>query len=156
MTRQPQSLPAHITAFLAQHSTLTLATVGPEGQPQAAALFFAADEDGSLVFVSGAQSRHSLNLEAEARAAVTVHNETWNWQAIAGVQMEGRVHRIPPGLGREQAWEAYRAKFPFVAEFEAEVARSEFYRFVPEWVRLIDNSVRFGFREEFSLGPDRP
>jgi uncharacterized protein YhbP (UPF0306 family) len=156
MTRQPPPLPPNFIAFLARHSTLTLATTSAEGQPQAAPLFYAADPDGSLVFVSGAKSRHSLNLAADARAAAAVYGESWNWQAIAGVQMEGRVHLIPAGPGREQAWKTYRTKFPFVAEFEAEVARSEFHRFVPEWARLIDNSVRFGYREEISLESAQP
>jgi uncharacterized protein YhbP (UPF0306 family) len=77
--------------------------------------------------------------------------ETWDCHEIAGVQMEVRAHRVPAGSGREQAWETFRAKFPFVSEFEAEVSRSEFYRFVPEWIRLIDNRVRFGHKEEATL-----
>ena len=45
----------------------------------------------------------------------------------------------------------YKAKFPFVVEFEGEVSRSEFYRFVPKWIRLIDNKVQFGYKEEIEL-----
>jgi len=32
--------------------------------------------------------------------------------------------------------------------------RSEFYRFVPKWIRLIDNNVAFGHKEEFALIAD--
>jgi pyridoxine/pyridoxamine 5'-phosphate oxidase len=56
-----------VNAFLAARSTMTLATVDGEGRPQAAAVFFAAEADGSLVFVSGAKSRHGLNIEANGR-----------------------------------------------------------------------------------------
>ena len=69
---------------------------------------------------------------------------------ITGLQMEGTVSVILAGPGREAAWRTYRAKFPFVTEFEDEVSRSTFYRVRPRWVRLIDNSVRFGHKEEFS------
>ncbi len=144
-------LPDNIRAFLAAHSTLALSTVNAEGLPQSAPLFFAVDDDGSLLFVSSPKSRHSLNIAADSKAAVTVHNETWSWEKIAGVQMEGEVHLVPAGPGREQAWEVYKAKFPFVAEFEGEVSRSEFYRFAPKWARLIDNSVQFGYKEEIEL-----
>ena len=145
------ALPDNVRAFLAAHSTLALSTVNAEGSPQSAPLFFAVDEDGSLLFVSSPKSRHSLNIAADSHAAVTMYNETWTWEEIAGVQMEGHVHHLPAGPGREHAWEVYKAKFPFVVEFEDEVSRSEFYRFVPKWVRLIDNSVQFGYKEEIEL-----
>ena len=151
MDKRTAKLQEKITEFLAKRSTMTLATVNAEGQPQAAALFFATEDDGSLVFVSSPKSRHGANITLNGRAAVAIHGETWDWKEIAGVQMEGEVHRIPPGMGRERAWEVYKAKFPFVIEFALEVMRSEFYRFVPKWVRLIDNSVRFGYKEEIIL-----
>ncbi len=146
-----ENLKPTIQNFLAAHSTLALSTVDADGLPQSAPLFFATDDDGSLLFVSSPKSRHSLNITANSHAAVTVHNETWDWKEIAGVQMEGEVHHLPAGPGRERAWEVYKAKFPFVVEFEDEVSRSEFYRFVPKWVRLIDNSVQFGYKEEMEL-----
>ena len=35
-------------------------------------------------------------------------------------------------------------------EFKKEIASSIWFRIVPGWIGLIDNSVRFGYREEFS------
>ena len=154
MEVNPQlELLAKIRHFLAQRSTLTLATVDEEGQPHAAALFFAEAEDHTFIFLSGLKSRHSLNVAHNGLAAVTVQGETWNWREIAGVQMRGTVTLIPAGTPRERTWEIYKAKFPFVSEFETEVSRSEFYRFQPHWIRLIDNSLRFGYREEMDLRP---
>jgi uncharacterized protein YhbP (UPF0306 family) len=139
-----------VREFLAAHSTMTLATVNADGLPEASSLFYATDDD-TLIWVSGQRSRHSLNLVARTSAAITVHNETWNWTEIAGLQLEGEASLIPLGLGRERAWEVYKTKFPFVEEFVDEISRSEFYRFVPHWIRLIDNSVRFGYREEIDM-----
>jgi uncharacterized protein len=136
----------------ARHSTLTLATTTASGLPQAAPLFFAAADDGSLIFISGAESRHSVNIAANNKAAVTIHGDTWDWNEIVGMQMEGSVGAIPAGPERDAAWETYKAKFPFVVNFENDVARSHFYRFTPRWVRLIDNRVRFGYKEEFTVG----
>jgi uncharacterized protein YhbP (UPF0306 family) len=140
-----------VVNVLARHSTLTLATIAAGGLPEAAPLFFAADDDGSLLFVSGAESRHSVNIAANGKAAVAIYGEARSWNDIIGLQMEGVVSAIPAGPERERAWVTYRAKFPFVVEFEAEVSRSTFYRFTPRWVRLIDNSVRFGYKEEFTV-----
>ena len=140
-----------VVNLLAKHSTLTLATTTASGLPGAAPLFFAAAVDGSLLFVSGAESRHSLNIAANGKAAVAIYGETRSWNDIIGLQMEGVVSAIPAGPEREAAWVTYRAKFPFVVDFEAEVSRSTFYRFTPRWVRLIDNGVRFGYKEEFTV-----
>jgi uncharacterized protein YhbP (UPF0306 family) len=140
-----------IRSFLAGQSTLSLATLGPDGHPQAASLFFVADDQLCLYWTSGPHSRHSLNLAHDARAAVTVHASVWSWTEIRGVQMEGQVERLPAGEAWQAAWQRYLAKFPFVREFQAEVSRSNFYRFTPEWVRLVDNSQGFGHKDEFRL-----
>jgi uncharacterized protein len=139
---------AAIAAFLAAHSTLTLATLGPLGQPMAASLFFAADPQLRLYWASGPNSRHSQNAARQPTVAVTVHNETRTWTEIAGVQMEGKVGVVAAGPDWRAAWNVYLAKFPFAHEFQAEISRSNFYVFTPFWVRLIDNRRGFGHKEE--------
>jgi uncharacterized protein YhbP (UPF0306 family) len=147
-----QDILREVHEFLNRRSTVTLATVNPDGHPQAAALFFATD-DQTLIFLSSAKSRHGRNVVETGRAAVTVQGETWDWRKIAGVQMEGEVALIPAGPSWEWAWQVYKAKFPFVVEFRDEASRSDFFRFTPHWLRLIDNSVEFGYHEEINLGP---
>ncbi len=113
-------------------------------------LFFVAEPDLALIFVTGPRSRHSLNLSHNPAAAVTIHRLTWSHVEISGVQMEGRVQRLPAGSLRKAALELYIGKFRFVEkEFADDVSRSELCRFRPNWMRLIDNSVRFGYQEEF-------
>ena len=130
---------------------MTLATVEPDGQPLAGNLFVAAKDDLSLVFTAGARSRHSLALMAHPRAAVTVYRETWDWATLQGVQMEGRVEHLAVGPTREAAWRLFLEKFSFASSHADEISRSEFYRFVPRWVRLLDHNVEFGYRVEARL-----
>jgi uncharacterized protein YhbP (UPF0306 family) len=118
----------------------------------AADLFFASDDALRLYWTSGTSSRHSRNLAGLARVAVTVHGETWRWTEIAGVQMEGEAAVVPAGPAWTEAWERYRAKFPFVDDFQAEVSRANFYVLTPRWVRLIDNSRGFGHKVELRPG----
>lgn len=154
-----------ICNFLSAHSTLTLGTVDAQGRPMAASLFFVSDAALNVYWVSGAHSRHSLNLAASPypRAALTVHNTTWTWTEIAGVQLEGTVSVVPAGPAWQAVWDRYLVKFPFVGEFQAEVSRSNFYHFIPVWARLTDNSRGFGHKEEVHFsqtpvqqGPTRP
>ena len=144
---------AAIGAFLAAHSTLTLATLGADGQPMAANLFFAAEVDLRVFWVSGNASRHSQNLTRQPRVAITIANESWSWTELAGVQMEGRVAVVPAGADWQAAWSLYQAKFPFTVDFQAEVSRSNFYVFTPVWMRLVDNSRGFGHKEEIGTPP---
>jgi uncharacterized protein YhbP (UPF0306 family) len=141
---------AELLAFLKDCSTLVLATTAPNGQPQAASLFFAAGDDLRLYWTSSPTSRHSQNLARDPRAAVTVSAQTWAWTEIVGVQMEGEAMVVGEGA-RQTAWDLFSSKFNFAAEFQAEIARSNFYVFTPHWARLIDNSQGFGHKEEIKI-----
>jgi uncharacterized protein len=143
--------PAGLCAFLAAHSTLSLATLGPDGQPMVASLFFVTDDWPRIYWLSAASSRHSRNLAERPRAAISVHAATWRWTEIVGVQLEGTVAVVPPGADWQAAWERYVAKFPFAVEFQAELARSSLYRLTPRWARLVDNAQGFGHKDELEF-----
>ncbi len=140
-----------VSALLRKHTTLTIATVDREAWPQAADVFYVNDDALRLYFVSGEKSRHSLNLARVSRVAVTIHNETWDWRDIQGVQIEGEARAITDPDERDRAWSLFRAKFPFVADFVDQIVRSSFYVVVPKWVRLVDNTRGLDHREELRL-----
>jgi hypothetical protein len=137
-----------LRAFLAAHSTLTLATVSAEGTPLAAALFFVADDALNLFFVSSPDSRHAQAIARQPRVALSVHAETWAWRDIAGLQLEGLAAALD-GAERAAALALYAVKFPFVAEMGSRLADSTCYQVTPLWLRWIDNRLGFGHREEW-------
>ena len=151
MTRLNDAARAEVTAFLKKHTTLTIATVDREAMPQAANVFFVSDDTLNLYWISGEKSRHSQNLERVSHIAVTIHNETWDWRDIHGVQIEGLARRLTDPDETDRAWALFRAKFPFTAEFTDQIARSSFYVVKPQWLRVIDNSKYFGHQEEYTL-----
>jgi hypothetical protein len=61
------------------------------------------------------------------------------------------VYRVEPGPEWEQAWQAYRAKFPFVAQLKTVVARTILYALKPTWMRLVDSRIAFGYKQEWML-----
>ena len=138
-------------------STMTLATAGASGQPHATPVYFAAllppkaVQAPLLYFFSEADARHSRELERDARAAASIYPESHDWQEIRGLQLHGWVSPARPGAEWNAGWEAYQQKFPFVAGLKIVVARNRFYIFHPTWIRLVDNSRRFGFRQEWSF-----
>jgi uncharacterized protein YhbP (UPF0306 family) len=130
---------------------MTLATTGPDGQPHAAPVYFAADEALRLYFFSGEDSRHGQDLAADPRLAAAIYPECFGWQAIRGLQLRGTARPVPPGAEWEAGWQCYTTKFPFVVEMKEAVASTRLYIFVPQWVRLVDNRQGFGFKQEWDL-----
>jgi uncharacterized protein YhbP (UPF0306 family) len=153
-----------LAAFLAAHTTVTLATVGVNGTPAAAAVFYAHDADLNLYFLSEERTQHGLNLTANPLVAGTIQSNGEDWRTIKGLQLRG-VARLVPGdashLAGELAHAAaiYCRKFAFVGALLAgaegpgvltgPLVSARFWVLRPSWLRLIDNTVRFGFKEEW-------
>lgn len=135
-------------------TTLALGTAGPGGTPFGTPVFFAADRDLALVFFSDPDTLHVQHLVGRPDASATIYPATGDWMEIRGLQVAGTVERILPGDGWERAWAAYVAKFPFVAELRPIVDASWLLALRPTWIRLIDNRRGFGFKCEWTRGPD--
>jgi uncharacterized protein len=132
-------------------STMTIATSGASGEPHAAAVYFASDEQPNLYFFSDTESQHIRDIAQGGRAAVTIYPECFDWKDIRGLQLRGTVSRVPEGPAWENAWERYLAKFPFVSDLQVEIQANALYVFTPHWIRLVDNRQGFGYKQEWNL-----
>ncbi len=149
---------SRIAAFLASHTTLTLATIGPDG-PAAAAVFYAADANLNLYFLSEQETQHSRNLLADPRVAGTIQADDQDWRGLQGMQVRGEASLAPTGE-LPHAAAVYGSKFAFIGALLAgaqgpgalvgPLARARFWVLRPNWLRLVDNTVRFGFKEELA------
>ena len=134
--------------LLKGQSTLALASVGADGAPQVAPLFYVCGDDLRLYWFSSTSSEHSKNVERNSAAAVTVYVPTDQWQEIRGVQMRGRVSVVADGERRGSIQKQYTERFQLGTVFEALIARTTLYEFRPSWVRYIDNSKHVGYKVE--------
>ena len=136
-----------VLEFLSGHNTMTLATVGEDGQPHAAALFYAFTSDLHIIFLSQPETLHARHIGSSANVAVTVHADNQDWQNITGLQMHGWASRAD-----DAARTVYLSRFPFIARTQA-LARAlksvQFYEIRPTWIRLIDNRLGFGHKQEW-------
>lgn len=145
------ALRAQVLDYLATHHAMSIASQGEEGV-WAAAVFYV--NDGlRLYFLSSPSTRHSRNIARDGRVAVTIHEDCADWPQIKGIQAEGRAVEIA-GDEERRARALYGAKFPVVgklAQAPAAIvkafAKVRWYRFEPERLYFIDNSVGFGHRE---------
>jgi uncharacterized protein YhbP (UPF0306 family) len=153
-------LRSRLSEFLGRHDTMTLATVGPDGEPQAAAVFYAVDDELNFYFLSDPNARHSRNLQRESRTAATIQADRQNWQEIRGLQIEGAVRPVDGAGEKARAVRAFAERFGFLRgllgddpvdaprTLRGPLASSRFYILRPAWIRLIDNTQGFGHKDE--------
>jgi uncharacterized protein len=147
-----------ITDFLAAHTTMTLATAGPDGAPAAAAVFYAHDEALNLYFLSEERTKHGQNMLTQPQVAAAIHADGQDWRSIRGAQVRGTASPVAAGE-LAHAMTVYGRKYAFVAALLAgtggpgvlggPLAKARFWVLRPSWIRSIDNTVRFGFKEEW-------
>ena len=150
-----------IDTFLRAHNTLSLATTRAE-RPWAASVFFASDAALNLYFVTDPKTQHGSDLSHNARVAGTINADCERWAEIRGVQLTGTATQVDT-TDRQQVLQVYLAKFAEVDQLIRDpqsdqdrligerLAATPFYQLRPDWVRLIDNTRRFGFKQELTL-----
>lgn len=120
---------AQIT-FVREAAIGVVASVAPDGEPQAATVKMTADACGAVLFATLRTSRKATNLQADPRFAIVVQ------QPGASLQIEGTVEE-PRGPEAATAREQYLAEFPE----EVERAHGEEFallRAIPTWARMTD------------------
>jgi uncharacterized protein YhbP (UPF0306 family) len=140
-----------IAALLHEESTLALATTDKDGQPCATPLFYIADEELTLFWLSSETSLHSENLKRTTSAVATIYRHTDNWKEIRGVQLRGSVTVIVDPERRRAPIKAYCERFQLGAVFKTAISRCSLYALRPVFFRYIDNSKVFGHRFEIAL-----
>lgn len=149
--------------LIRSQTTVTLATAR-EDVPWAAPVYYV-NEGFNLYFFSSPESRHIQESSEGAQVAAAIYCPASSWQEIRGVQMSGMIRHVPMGPQALRAFRAYMRKYPFTADFFETTQgidlrgllqrfRVRLYRFEPSLVYYLDNSIRFGFREEVLVQQD--
>lgn len=91
--------PEEISDFIERNRTATLATLGPEGHPHLAAMWFAVI-DGDLWFETKSRSQKAVNLRRDARLTVSIEDGL-TYDTLRGVSIEGTAEIVED---REALW----------------------------------------------------
>jgi uncharacterized protein YhbP (UPF0306 family) len=145
---------AQVAALLREETTLSLATTGSNGEACVAPLFYIADDELSLYWLSSESNLHSLNLTRSPHAAATVCRQARSWREICGVQMSGTAGIVTEPERRTALVEAYCERFKLGRIFRLAIRRSALYVYEPEVFRFIDNAKGFGSKFELTRSPD--
>ena len=141
-------------------STMTLATA-QENTAWAAPVYYVFCRS-AFYFFSDPESRHIQESLAGCLASAAIHSDEALWEEIRGVQMSGSIDMVSGKLEAVETIGKYLKKFGFTKDFfskgqamDLDAFAKRFhvrlYKFNPSIIYYLDNSIRFGFREEVDI-----
>ncbi len=134
-----------ILDLMAGHDVMTLATVRPDGWPQATTvayandglvLYFACDPDGQKV----------ANIRLNDKVSATIDRDYPDWNQIRGLSLGGTARVVTDPDERRHAQDLLRRKFPQWAEMPEpeDPALIAFVKVVPTVISLLDYTRGYG------------
>ena len=131
-----------IDAFLATERTLIVTTVGKDGHPHTAPMWFFT-EDGQIVFRSFTKSQKIVNLQRDPRITVLVERGI-AYAELQSVMIKGTARLVDGADDPAYILESYRrlaARYPMVGpepvELDPEALEQAFGRFAPKNTAVI-------------------
>jgi nitroimidazol reductase NimA-like FMN-containing flavoprotein (pyridoxamine 5'-phosphate oxidase superfamily) len=139
---------AFIQAILADHQYMTLATVRPDGWPQATTVAFAS-EGLELYFACDPGGQKVANIGRCDKVSATIDREQADWNRIRGLSLGGTARVLVEPAERAHAQTLLRGKFPQWAETPSpeEPSLIAFVRVTPKVFSLLDYTKGFGHTE---------
>jgi hypothetical protein len=133
-----------ILGLLARHDNMTIATVRPDGYPQATTVGFA--NDGlKIYFGCATHSQKAANLAVNPKVSIAIDRDPKDWFEIEGLSLAGIAERVTDAGELAKAGELFFAKFPQIANFsQKDLAVMAIYRVTPIVFSVLDYTKGFG------------
>jgi nitroimidazol reductase NimA-like FMN-containing flavoprotein (pyridoxamine 5'-phosphate oxidase superfamily) len=136
-----------IISLLDRHRDMTVATLRPDGWPQATTVGYG--NDGlAIYFMCGKDSQKAANLARDDRVSITVDDETDQVMQITGLSMAARACRVTDEAEGEKAlallfsrYAEQEAMIDFALPKPADVA---IFRVTPTVISVLDYAQGFG------------
>lgn len=135
-----------ILALLDEHRIMTLATLRPDGWPQATTVGYV-NEGLTLYFLCGLDSQKAANLARDDRVSLTIDHDTPDLMAITGLSMAAHAQAV---VDREEARKVLRMlplKYPEQIPLPVPMPTPEdvrIFRVLPKIISVLDYSKGFG------------
>ena len=145
-----------ITAILDAQPDLTLATVRPDGYPQATTVSFV--HDGLSIYIGvGLDSQKARNICYSDKVSVAVTPPYQDWRHIRGLSIAGRAVIVADGAEIQRASALMTQRFPQLQQMMSEPGPQPWansialLRITPEVISLLDYTRGFGYTELYQL-----
>jgi nitroimidazol reductase NimA-like FMN-containing flavoprotein (pyridoxamine 5'-phosphate oxidase superfamily) len=138
-----------ILALLDQHRIMTLATVRPDGWPQATTVGYVSD-GLTLYFLCGRDSQKAANLAHDNRVSLTIDHDASDLMTITGLSMAARAEEVLDEAEAGHVIALLPSKYPGHKPLPFPMPKPgdvRIYRLTPTVISVLDYSKGFGHTE---------
>ena len=135
-----------ILSLLNQHRIMTIATLRPDGWPQATTVGYV-NEGMTLYFLCGLDSQKAKNLARDDRMSLTIDHDTADLMAITGLSMAAHAHVVDDRAEAEKVLRMLPLKYPDAQALPIKMPGPDevrLFRLTPSIISVLDYSKGFG------------
>lgn len=124
---------------------LTLATVRPDGYPQATTISYA--HDGMTIYaVIGKQSQKAHNIRQNNKVSLTINVDYEDWEHIKGLSMAGEAELVEDDDEMHKAADFMLKRYPQLAQWSDTIDSGDmaFLKIQPQVISVLDYQKGFG------------
>ncbi len=148
-----ESTHAQLIDILDRTLDMTIATVRPDGFPQATVVAYVHD-DLAIYFGTDPGSQKAGNIAAHDAVSLTITPAYDRWQDIEGLSMGGHAHLVTDPDELTRVNQLMLERFPQVADVMADApGPPAVYRVDPVVISLLDYGLGFGHTELIEVQP---
>ena len=140
-----ETLKAKILELLDRHRAMTIATLRPDGWPQANTVGYAS-EGLTIYFLCGLESQKAHNIAHDNRVSLAIDHDPDNVMTIAGLSMAALAEPITDHAEGARVMQLLAAKYPAQANLGMTMPEPEqvrLFRLTPTVISVIDYSKGF-------------
>ncbi len=137
---------ATVLRLLDQHRIMTVATLRPDGWPQATTVGYVSD-GLTLYFLCGLDSQKAKNLAQDARISLTIDHDTADLMTITGLSMAAHAHAVDDRAEAERVLRMLPLKYPDAPPVPLKMPTPDeirVFRVTPTIISVLDYSKGFG------------
>jgi nitroimidazol reductase NimA-like FMN-containing flavoprotein (pyridoxamine 5'-phosphate oxidase superfamily) len=134
-----------ILTLLDQHRIMTVATLRPDGWPQATTVGYA-NEGLTLYFLCGIKSQKAANLARDDRLSLTIDHDTPQVMEITGLSMAARAQAVVDTAEAEKVLRLLMLKYPEQASLPLPMPKPadvRIFRVTPVVISVLDYTQGF-------------
>ena len=135
-----------ILALLDKHRIMTVATLRPDGWPQATTVGYASD-GLTIYFLCGLDSQKAANIARDNRVSLTIDHDSDQVMEITGLSMAARAEPVLDHEEGEKVLQLLMAKYAPQKEMPLPMPKPEevrIFRLKPVVVSVLDYTKGFG------------
>lgn len=135
-----------ILTLLDQHRIMTVATLRPDGWPQATTVGYV-HEGLTLYFLCGLESQKAKNLALDNRISLTIDHDTPDLMAITGLSMAAHAQAVDDIAEAKKVLRLLPLKYPepqFLPMKMPEPGEVRIFRVTPSVISVLDYTRGFG------------